>query len=82
MPFLMIGYHPTRGYKLFDPKTGKAIVRRDVVMDETSVLDKNENQHEESRIVAKEANIEVKCDSEESDTGMRNNVSVRRSSRS
>jgi len=76
MSFVMIGYHPTGGYKLFDLKTGKATVSRDVVVDETAIADASESQHEESRIFIDEVvDPERKYDSDESDT------SVRRSSR-
>jgi len=36
IPLVLIGYHSTGGYKLFDPETNKVFISRDVVVDETS----------------------------------------------
>jgi len=34
VPLILVGYHTTNGYKLFEPKTGQVVVSRDVVVDE------------------------------------------------
>jgi len=41
---LLIGFHSTSGYKLFDPNTGKAIVSRNVVVDEVAEWDEKASQ--------------------------------------
>jgi len=34
-PMILIGYHPTGAYKLYDPRMWKAVISRDVLIDET-----------------------------------------------
>ena len=35
----LVGYHPTEGYKLFDMKSNKIVISRDVVVDEIRLFD-------------------------------------------
>lgn len=32
---MLLGYHPTGAYKLYDPRMKKVVINRDVTMDET-----------------------------------------------
>ena len=34
-PMILIGYHPTGAYKLYDPRMRKVVISRDVLIDET-----------------------------------------------
>lgn len=36
---LLVGYHPTGGYKLFDMSSKKIVISRDVIMDEIRTFD-------------------------------------------
>jgi len=35
-PMILIGYHPTSAYKLYDPERQTMVISRDVVVDETT----------------------------------------------
>ena len=34
-PMILIGYHPTSAYKLYDPRMRKVVISKDVLIDET-----------------------------------------------
>lgn len=35
-PMILLGYHPTGAYKLYDPRSQKIVISRDVLVDEAN----------------------------------------------
>lgn len=65
---MLLGYHPTGAYKLYDPRMKKVVINRDVTMDETRcwnwetnstealkrlVMNLEDDQHKKSSVVAR-----------------------------
>lgn len=65
---MLLGYHPTCAYKLYDPRMKKVVISRDVTMDETRcwnwetnstealkrlVMNLEDDQHKKSSVVAR-----------------------------
>ena len=57
---ILIGYHSTGGYKLFDPVNKQVVISRDMVIDEFKEWDWTENVKKDSlRILYEEPTNEV-----------------------
>lgn len=62
---ILIGYHSTGGYKLFDPLNKKVVINKDVIIDELKEWDWNDNVKKDS--------VTILCDepTSEDDNGIR-----------
>ena len=55
MPHILIGYHSTKGYKLYDPRSRQVSISRDVIYDENGSWNWNSTSSEsQSRILLEE----------------------------
>ncbi|MCI48054.1 hypothetical protein A2U01_0069297, partial [Trifolium medium] len=45
---VLVGYHSTGGYRLYDPINKTIVIRRDVIVDEMKEWDRNNNKKNES----------------------------------
>ncbi|GAU49301.1 hypothetical protein TSUD_367130 [Trifolium subterraneum] len=64
---ILVGYHPTGGYKLYDPVNKSVVVSRDVVIDEMKELDCNMHEKKSSTSVMLEELEESKVAVPETD---------------
>ena len=60
---ILLGYHATGGYKLFNPVTKEVLVSRDVVVDESKDWNWDKEMVEEPTKVVIEASIDEPSDS-------------------
>ncbi|WVZ23704.1 hypothetical protein V8G54_002248 [Vigna mungo] len=42
---IIVGYHPTGAYRLYDPAKSKIVISRDVIVDESTVFKWNDDEH-------------------------------------
>lgn len=63
---ILIGYHSTGGYKLFDPLNKQVVISRDVVIDELEEWDLDDNFKKDS--------VRILCDEPTNDVGRGNRL--------
>nr|KYP66211.1 Retrovirus-related Pol polyprotein from transposon TNT 1-94 [Cajanus cajan] len=79
---ILLGYHPTGGYKLFNPISKQIMVSRDVMFDESKGWNSESNKDEQySQVIIESVDAETNEDQNEESGGACTSNALRRSQR-